>query len=438
MTMLRNRREFIRDLGIGAAAVPFLTGLPGLASAREGKAKQRLIVMFSPNGTVPWNFWPDTEGPLDTFKEILTPLAPFKEKTLVLHGLNQRVKGDGDGHMRGIGCLLTGIELYPGNILGGSHTPAGWASGLSIDQEIANFLQSKPETRTRLGSLVLGVQVPDRADTWTRMSYLGANKPIAPLSDPYQVLRKLYGEAKDREALKSILDDVREDLAKARASLGTEDRRLLEQHEAFVREMEEQLKAQASQKDLPPAPELPGGVKDENDNMPRLSRMQIDLLVHSFRADFARIATLQYTASVGQARMKWLKVDERHHELSHKPDKDKEAQEQLTRINKWFCEELAYLAKKLSDTPEPGGEGSMLDHTTIVWTNELGQGNSHTHNNIPFLAVGGGLGWNTGRSLKLKGVPHNRFLLSLAHGFGHGLETFGNKTLCAGGPIALA
>ena len=133
MTMLRNRREFIRDLGIGAAAVPFLSGLPVLARAAEGPAKQRLVVMFSPNGTVPWNFWPDEEGESFKLKEIMTPLAPFQDRTLVLHGLNQRVKGDGDGHMRGIGCLLTGIELYPGNILGGSHTPAGWASGLSID-----------------------------------------------------------------------------------------------------------------------------------------------------------------------------------------------------------------------------------------------------------------------------------------------------------------
>ena len=72
--------------------------------------------------------------------------------------------------MRGIGCLLTGIELFPGNIQGGSDTPAGWASGISIDQEINNYLQPSDETRTRFGSLEFGVMVPDRADTWTRMS----------------------------------------------------------------------------------------------------------------------------------------------------------------------------------------------------------------------------------------------------------------------------
>jgi hypothetical protein len=73
----------------------------------------------------------------------LKPLEPFKDRLLTLQGLSNRVRGDGDNHMRGMSCLLTGIELFPGNIQGGSHTPAGWASGLSIDQELKNFLQSQ-------------------------------------------------------------------------------------------------------------------------------------------------------------------------------------------------------------------------------------------------------------------------------------------------------
>ncbi len=130
--------------------------------------------------------------------------------------------------------------------------------------------------------------------------------------------------------------------------------------------------------------------------------MQIDLMVNSFAADFARVATLQYTNSVGGARMRWLGVDEGHHELSHKPDSDKKAQEKLTKINKWYCEQLAYLAKRLAETPEPGGGGSLLDNTLIVWTNELGKGNSHTLDNIPFVLVGNGLDFKMGRSLKYK------------------------------------
>src|SRR2546421_4783427 len=242
MTRRSSRREFIRDLGIGAAALPFLLNLPSLGFANQQRRKQRLVVMFSPNGVVPNTFWPDGEGKLVALKESLKPLEAFKERTLVLQGVCDKVRGDGDNHMRGIGCLLTGVELFPGNIQGGSHTPAGWASGLSIDQEIKNYLQGNAATRTRFGSLEFGVMVPDRADPWTRMVYAGPNKPLAPIDDPYQMFAKLYGRMKDQEDLKSVLDDLQEDLRKVGSVVSPEDRRLLEEHTTFVREMEQELK----------------------------------------------------------------------------------------------------------------------------------------------------------------------------------------------------
>ena len=182
-------------------------------------------------------------------------------------------------------------------------------------------------------------------------------------------------------------------------------------------------------------PELEPNIRNENDNMPRTTRMQIDLMVQSFVADFSRVATLQITNSVGGARMRWLNVSEGHHALSHKEDSDKDAQEKLTRINQWYCGQLAYLAKRLADTPEPGGGGSLLDNTLIVWTNELGKGNSHTLDNIPFVMVGNGLDFRMGRAVKYARLPHNRLLLALAHGFGHRIERFGNPDFCGGGPL---
>jgi hypothetical protein len=428
------RREFLRDLGVGAAALPFVLNLPSLAHADEKRRKQRLVVLFSPDGVVPPAFWPDEEGENFTFKESLKPLEPFRSKTLILHGVCDRVRGDGDNHMRGIGCLLTGIELFPGNIQGGSHTPAGWASGISIDQEIKNFLQKDAATRTRFGSLEFGVMVPDRADTWTRMSYTAGNKPVAPIDNPYQMFQKLYGRAKDQENLKSVMDDLKTDLDKVRAKVPVEDRQILEEHATIVREMEKELKNGSKGIDHP-VPVLEPGVREDNDNIPQISKLQIDLMVNSFAADFARVATLQYTNSVGQPRMRWLGIHEGQHDLSHKPDTDTDAQEKLTRINHWYAEQMAYLAKRLAETPEPGGEGSLLDNTTIMWTNELGKGNSHTLDNIPFVLVGGGLGFKTGRSLKFPRVPHNRLLISLAHGFGHRIDKFGNPDFCAGGPL---
>ncbi|MCA1685798.1 MAG: DUF1552 domain-containing protein, partial [Planctomycetia bacterium] len=440
----RTRREFIRDLGIGAAAFPFLLNLPSLGFANQQARKKRLVVMFSPNGIVPKNFWPDEAGELSAFKEILTPLEPFRERTLVLNGVCDKVRGDGDSHMRGMGCLLTGIELFPGNIQGGSDTPAGWAKGHSIDQEIKTHLQASPATRTRFGSLEFGVMVPDRADTWTRMVYAGANKPLAPIDDPYQMFAKLYGRAKDQASLRSILDDLQDDLKKVGSKLSAGDRRLLDEHATFVRELELELKDQgtpgtADAGQDPTAdhavPELEPGVKEENDNIPRISKMQIDLMVNSFGADFSRVATLQYTNSVGGARMRWLGVDEGHHELSHHEDAKEASQEKLTKINKWFCEQLAYLARRLAETPEPGGGGSLLDNTTVVWTNELGKGNSHTLDNIPFVLVGNGLDFKMGRSVKYPKLSHNRLLLALAQGMGHDLKTFGNPNFCGDGVL---
>lgn len=248
---------------------------------------------------------------------------------------------------------------------------------------------------------------------------------------------RIYGKLEDKAALRSILDDVRADFAKLRSKVSAEDRQRLEEHATFVREMEKQLATDKPRKIDHPVPELAAGIKDENDNIPAISRMQIELMVHSFAADFARVGTLQYTRSVGNARMRWLGIKDSHHGLSHKPDKDKVSQEKLTRINGWFAGELAHLVKRLAETPEPGADGSLLDNTLVLWTNELGKGNSHTLNDIPFVLIGGGLDFKMGRSIHYKRVPHNRLLLALAHGFDHRLESFGNPKLCSDGPLDL-
>ena len=433
-----DRRQFIRNLGVSSTSLPFLLGLPSLGLAKTAPSRKRLVVMFSPNGTIPKNFWPESTGSNFELKKIMEPLAPFRNSMLVLNGLNNKVRGDGDSHMRGMSCLLTGIELFPGNIQGGSDTPAGWAKGISIDQEIKNFFQSQDATRTRFGSLEFGVGVSDRADPWTRMSYAGPNQPVAPTDDPYQMYKKLYGQIRDRDSLLNILDIVRDDLKRVSKKISTEDKLLLKEHADFVRQMEQEFTQTDNKALIGNPPKFEAGITNRNDNVPRLSRMQIDLMVNSFVNDFARVGTLQYTKSVGQARMNWLNINDGHHGLSHESDKNDDAVDKLTRINKWFAGELAYLTKRLAETPEPGANGSLLDNTTIVWTNELGKGNSHTLNNIPFVLIGNGMGFRMGRSLNLKGTAHNRLMISMAHAMGHNIKYFGNKKLSQGGPIDLS
>ena len=434
-----NRRRFLRHLGVSAAALPFLGGLPSLLGATAPKRRQRLVIVFSPNGTLPNDFWPDQQGEEFEFKSILKPLEPFKSQTLMLNGVYNKVRGDGDSHMRGMSCLLTGSELLPGNIMGGGGNPAGWAGSISIDQELRNFFQSQPETRTRFGSIEFGVAVPGRADPWTRMSYAGGNQPVAPIDDPYQMFGKLYGKMKDKESLVSVLDDVQDDIKKIASKLSARDKALLDQHLTIVRSLEKDLQNTDNDVALEhPVPDLDPSIELVNDNTPQISRMQIELLVNALSNDMTRVATLQYMRSVGQAQMRWLGVEEGHHSLSHDPDGNQASQEKLRKINTWFAGEVAHLAKRLSETPEPAGEGSMLDHTLIVWTNELGKGNSHTLDNIPLVLVGGGADFKMGRSLKLDKAAHNRLWLTVAHAMGHNIPTFGKAELCQEGVLELS
>ena len=437
-----SRRKFLRDMGISTAALPFLSGLQSLYGGEvvAPLRKQRLIIVFSPNGTILEKFWPATMGEAFEIQPILAPLAPYRDRMMIVRGVSNKVRGDGDNHMRGMSCLLTGIELLPGNIQGGADSPAGWAGGISIDQEIKNFLQSQEHTRTRFGSLEYGVAVPDRADPWTRMCYAGANQPIAPIQDPNQMLGKLYGQMKGRETLIGVLDGVQKELDRIATRLSPEDRAVAERHLSLVREMNGELERQGQAKEVGHmVPEIDPDIELVNDNTPEVSRIQIDLLINSLSVDMARVATLQYMRSVGQARMNWLGVDEGHHGLSHEPDKNQDAQEKLEKINTWFCGEVAYLTKRLAETPEPGVEGqSMLDNTLVVWTNELGKGNTHTLEDIPLVMIGNGGNFKMGQALDVGDVAHNRLLLTIAQAMGHDLKSFGAQALCEGGALQLS
>ncbi len=447
MKTITSRRDFLAKTGVSAAAANFLFGLPSLGWAAAGGTpkKKRIVFIFSPNGVIPDHFWPSQLGSDYDIKRILQPLSDFKNRMMTLHGVCNKIRGDGDGHMRGMGCLLTGIELFPGDVQGGSDTPAGWAKGISIDQHIKNHFQSRAETQTRFGSLEFGVMVPERADTWTRMSYAGANQPVAPIDNPYRMFDKLYGQTKNRELLASVLDDLVDDFKKVEQMVSSEDRRILNDHLEMVRELEVELRSEltfsgSSDTNAPSdvghaVPELPANIEKVNDNMPLIMKMQMDMMVSSFAADFARVASLQITNSVGEPKMRWIDIEEGHHHLSHEPDSNADAYEKLIKINTWYAEQVAYLAKRLAETPEPDGDGSLLDNTTIVWTNELGKGDTHTPNNIPFVLVGEGCGFTMGRALDFEGVAHNRLLMNFSESMGISVPSFGNPDYCGDGPL---
>ena len=151
---------------------------------------KRLVVVFSANGTIFDSWLPTGTETSFTLSPILSALAPFQKKLLVLDGINVKSAGfgPGDDHMKGMGHMLTGIELLSGTTMGGAGTPAGFAGGISIDQRIAADIGMN----TRFPSLEFGVMVQN-SDVWARMIYSGANQPLPPMEDPVAAFARIFG-----------------------------------------------------------------------------------------------------------------------------------------------------------------------------------------------------------------------------------------------------
>jgi hypothetical protein len=169
---------------------------------------------------------------------------------------------------------------------------------------------------------------------------------------------------------------------------------------------------------------------DDETTMPTISRLQWDLLAMAFACDATRVGSVQYSNAINAIRFPWLNSLGQGHSLSHSAASDTDATQQLVARAAWHAGELAYFMDALAAIPE--GAGSLLDSTLIVWGNELGVGNTHGHDDIPFLLAGGGAGFTMGRFLQLNGEPHNRLLVSIQNAFGIESDRFGHADYAVG------
>ena len=435
-----SRRAVLRGAFGASIGLPWLASL-GARRARAADASPfptRFVVMFSPNGTLPGAWTPTGTETSFTLSPILQPLAAVQGDLVVVRGVDQQGSG-GDGHQNGMGGMLTGQPLNAGPFAGAGSAPAGWPNGPSVDQRVAEVLG----TTTKLRSLELGVQV-GAADNWGRMVYRAANQPLPPEDDPAQIYANVFADlhadpamlAALRARRRSILDTVGAQYARLAARLGGDDRARLDRHLTAVREIEERLTtpfvgATAACQDPGPAP---SAATSNNDDFPAIGALHIDLLVMALACDITRVASLQWSRSVSQTRFTWLTpaIPEVHHDLSHRPDNDTAAVDKLTRINQWYATQLATLMSKLKAIPE--GDGTLLDHTLILWCNELAIGNVHSRTDAPYV-LGGRAGGrlSTGRFLSYAGdVPHNNLLVSILNAMGIADQTFGKPDWCTG------
>jgi hypothetical protein len=142
------------------------------------------------------------------------------------------------------------------------------------------------------------------------------------------------------------------------------------------------------------------------------------------------VGSIQYSNAINSIRFPWLNSLGQGHSLSHSANSDVDATQQLVARANWHAAELAYFMDALAAIPE--GAGSALDNTLIVWGNELGVGNTHGHDNIPFLLAGGGAGFSMGRLLQFDNQPHNRLLVSIQNAFGIPSDSFGHPDFATG------
>jgi hypothetical protein len=304
---------------------------------------------------------------------------------------------------------------------------------VSLDQRIVQALP--PPTPYR--SLELGVAVRGN-EVRHRINYQGPANPLPPRESPVAVHAQLFANAMTgpnelaliRQQRKSVLDVVTQQFSAMRNRISAADRQKVDQHYTLVRQIERRLDAPvAGECTVPDSP--PFMNVNNEDNMDELAVLQTDLLVSALACDQTRIATLQMSSGANNIRFTHLNSTTDDHQLSHAGPSDTPSLDERARRQTWYAERFAQLLAGLKAVPE--GNGTLLDQTVVLWCNELGQGNTHSHNNAPFLLAGScGGQFATGRYLQFGGVPHNNLLLSLLHAMGVEDETFGDAEFATG------
>ena len=435
-----SRRRFLRDLGLSAAAAPFLVGLDSLFAHAQvpGIPKRRFIVMYSPNGMLYGNWRVPVAGPefditdgkmLAGANQILSPLAPNASKLLVLDRIScvgarqmyqtamtapDKINHPG-GHQKGMGNLLTGQVLIGGT---SSNENAGLANGISIDQVLAkNFFVGK----SKFPSLEIGVQVDENlANRYVdkRLSYDGPSKPRTPVTDPFVLYRQVFGSptgptnSMRADLDKSVLSAVLSDFARVQPKLSTSDRQLLQQHGDAVRTIETQLSTVVDCGAVQ-GPAAPTGV-DVNDpastkkwsmlpaNFPTVSTMMTNIMVQALSCGLTNVVTFMWANSETDLQYPWVNVLKSHHGMSHARDAD------LIKVDQWYASQFNAVIDKMKAIPESGGQGSLLDNSLLMWTSCLSDGASHHSDNMPIVLAGSNGGYfRQGRLIRYNNVFTN-------------------------------
>jgi hypothetical protein len=427
-----SRRALLRGAG-ASVALPFLDAMvPAFAARRGPQPPMRLGFVYVPNGVIMERWTPAEQGPGFQFTPTLEPLAPFSDKLLVASGLaqaNGRALGDGPGdHGRAGATFLTGV--HPKKTEG-----VNLHAGTSADQVAAKVLGRS----TRLGSLEIGLErgaLAGGCDSGYSCAYTNTiswRDPVTPLpceTNPRVVFERLFGDDRDatpaaRRARvredRSLLDFVQEDLGRLESRLGPPDRLKIEQYLDSVRDVERRLQTHEKQNSRLVVPDPPDGIPASFEEH---ARLMTDLQVLAFQGDLTRVATLMISREGSERVYSSIGLSDGHHALTHHQG-DPEKIEKVARINRLHVEIFADLLNKLRSTPD--GDGSLLDHSALLYGSSLSDGNSHRHDNLPIVLAGGPS--RGGRHVRYpKETPMTNLLLALLDEVGVPSDRLGDST----------
>lgn len=406
-----SRRTLLRGLGGASLSVPLLSALAERSTlAQDSGRPLRFFLMFTGNGQLPSHWLPPSGGETDfTLGPVLEPLAPLREKLLLVHGLNG-VKG----HSGGMSETTTGWPSTNGDAIP--------TNGPSIDQLFA----ARWSQATPLPSMELGVRPAN--DLHDQTFYSASGLPVPALGSPLGVFQRLFDVTNldpavadaQRARQARVLDHVAGDIRSIRDRIGPAARALLDEHLTLVEGQEEALRRPYMPIDcaFPVAPGSNLGLVDT-------WRAQHDNVVAAFRCDITRVASLRAGGwgGIEEGAYDEIGISAGHHSAAHSGPSDA-----LLGINRFHAEQLGYLLEQLDAVPE--GDGTLLDHTVVVWVNELGLGdfNHHSRSNQHVLLAGGArAGLRNGAYFDLGGVDYQHFLFSLTQLLGAtDLDRFGH------------
>jgi len=433
------RRTLLK--GIGASfALPMLDAMtPAFASASTGGAGKavRLAFAYVPNGIILADWTPKETGPEFVMSRILKPLEPFRDDLMVLSGLahhNANALQDGPGdHARAAACFLTGI--HPKKTAG-----ADIQNGISTDQIVAQKMASV----TRFPSIELGCEdsrTVGNCDSGYSCAYTnslawrGPSTPMPPEVNPRLAFERLFGaedvaldpaaRARRIRERRSILDVVGARTRELLQELGPGDRRKIDEYQQGIRDIERQIeRAEHDGRDVRPTIEKPSGIPVLYVDYVKL---MFDLQVVAFQADLTRVATMMIGREGSLQTYPEIGVRDPHHPLTHHRN-NPEWIEKVTKINELHLQLFAYFIERLKATPD--GDGSLLDHSMVVYGSAIGDGDKHTHDDLPVLLAGRGDGsLKPGRHVVYpKDTPMTNLYMTLLDRMGVHPESIGDST----------